>query len=697
MPNNIDTQDFLVELGTEELPPKALSKLSRSFTSGIVQALAKHNLNHGEVKAFATPRRLAVSIKNLDQAQSDKTSERWGPATKAAFDENGAPTRAAVGFASSCGVELTELKKQDKDGTEKLFYSTTVAGKSTLSLLGPIVADALSKLPIPKRMRWGSSRDEFVRPVHWLLMLFGREVVDTTILGLKAGNKTRGHRFHFPQEITIDHVCDYESQLLDTGSVVACFETRKAMIHSLVMEQAEELNAVAVVDEDLLDEVTGLVEFPVALTGQFDSHFLSVPPEALIYAMKTHQKYFYVVDSQNELLPNFITVSNIQSSQPAEVVKGNERVIRPRLADAQFFFESDKATPLVEREEQLKKIVFQKELGTVFDKTQRVRRLATQISLELGFNDQLSDRAARLSKCDLLTDMVGEFADLQGRMGYYYARNDGEEAEVAEAIHEQYLPRFSGDVLPSSNTGLVLALADKLDSIVGMFAIGQPPTGSKDPFALRRSAIGILRILVENNLDLDLHKLLSFSLEGFPDIEFASDTEGKLFEFFLERFRAWYQDENISADVFQAVYALKPSKPLDFHQRILAVHSFSQLEQAGSLASANKRVANILEKESQEANGVGSIDEACFIEPEEGLLLRAIIENEQSVLPLFLERDYTRGLTELAEINQVVDDFFTAVLVMSEDDTIKSNRIALLHRLRALFLRVADISLLHKS
>lgn len=689
-------QDFLVELGTEELPPKALLKLSKSFQAGVVEGLKKESLDHGEVKSFATPRRLAILVSALDAKQADRLSEKFGPAIKAAFDADGNPTRAADGFAKSCGVAVADLGTAEKDGVEKLSYSSTSSGKSTSELLPAIVDAALAKLPIPKRMRWGDSRDEFVRPVHWLVMLFGEEVVPTTIMGVESGNDSFGHRFHHPDKIRISKASEYEALLLEPGNVVADFSKRRELIRDAILAEGKKLDANTVVDDSLLDEVTGLVEYPVALTGRFDELFLEVPSEALILAMKSHQKCFYLLNDKEELLPYFVTVSNIRSNDPSQVIEGNERVIRPRLADAKFFYETDKQTTLESRLDQLKKVVFQEKLGTVYDRSLRVANLAKFIAASTGESEAQSERAAMLSKCDLVTNMVGEFADLQGLMGSYYAANDGEPESVATAINEQYMPRYAGDSLPSTAIGTILALADKLDSIVGLFAIGQPPTGSKDPFALRRSAIGVLRIVVENKLDIDLMSCIEESLKGFSSLEIVAETSQRVFEFMLERFRSWYSDEGVASNVFQSVMALKPRKPYDFAKRIQAVSNFVQLDESAALAAANKRVSNLLDKVDPSSLTV-DIDQTLFEEDAEKELFQKLREKELNTASLFEAGDYTAGLAELAQLQSSVDGFFDGVLVMCEDKSVQDNRIALLQRLRDIFLKVADISFLHSS
>ena len=689
-------QDFLVELGTEELPPKALLKLSKSFQAGVIEGLKKESLAHGEVKSFATPRRLAVLVCALDQKQADRLTEKFGPAVKAAFDTHGNPTRAADGFAKSCGVAVADLTRAPKDGVEKLSFSSTVPGKSTNELLPAIVDAALAKLPIPKKMRWGSSRDEFVRPVHWLVMLFGEEVVPSTIMGVESGADSFGHRFHHPDKIRIGKPIEYEALMLEPGNVVADFAKRRELIRAAIVAEGEKLNANTVVDESLLDEVTGLVEYPVALTGKFDKLFLKVPSEALILAMKSHQKCFYLLSKEEQLLPYFVTVSNIRSNDPSQVTKGNERVIRPRLADAKFFYETDKQASLESRLDQLKKVVFQKKLGTVYDRSLRVANLAKFIAVDTGQNEAQSERAAMLSKCDLVTNMVGEFADLQGVMGSYYAANDGEPGLVATAISEQYMPKYAGGDLPSTAIGSILAIADKLDSIAGLFAIGQPPTGSKDPFALRRSAIGVLRIMVENKLNLDLLACIETSLKGFESLEIDSDTAEKIFEFMLERFRSWYSDEGIPSNVFQSVMAVKPRKPYDFAKRILAVSSFVKLNESAALAAANKRVSNLLDK-VDDASLSTEVSAKLLVDDAEKVLFQQLRDKELSTAPLFDGGDYTSGLAELAQLKESVDSFFDDVLVMCDDKSVQNNRIALLQRLRDIFLKVADISFLHTS
>lgn len=692
----MNTNDFLVELGTEELPPKALSNLSKAFASGIKTDLEQLGLEFGPVEIFATPRRLAVRVNKLSTFQPDSNIEKIGPAIKAAFDAVGLPTKAASGFARSCGVEVDQLGTITKDGIEKLFYSEKKAGAQTATLLPNIVQNSLDKLPIPKRMRWGSSRIEFVRPVHWCILLFGQEFLETEILGVRSGQVSYGHRFHHKGSLEIESPADYEHKLESQGFVIADFDKRKELIRNQVLAIADERQATAVIDESLLDEVTALVEYPVALSGEFDKEFLEVPSEALILAMKSHQKYFHLVDDEGKLMPCFISVSNIKSTDPGQVVAGNEKVIRPRLADARFFYETDLQTPLSAKIEKLKTVVFQAELGTVFDKSQRVSRLAAYIATQLGGDVANCERAANLAKCDLLTNMVGEFADLQGLMGYYYALKDGENQEVASAIVEQYLPRYAGDALPQTLTGNILSLAEKLDTISGLFAIKQPPTGSKDPFAIRRAALGVLRILVENRFEIDILDTLDFALDGFNELAVEEGTATAIFDFLLDRFRAWYIDKNIPVEVFQAVRALEPRSPLDFDKRVLAVNSFTSLDQANALASANKRVSNLVTKSGLEDSNV-DVDTSLFDSEAEKVLFNLIQEKELEMAPIIAKHDYSKCLVVLSSLRVPVDTFFEDVLVMSDVVAVKENRIKLLKRLRSLFLQVADVSLLHSS
>jgi glycyl-tRNA synthetase beta chain len=689
--------DFLVEIGTEELPPKALLMLSHAFRDEVLSQLNTEQLEFGEVQTFAAPRRLAIFIKALDEQTPTKEIVAWGPPVKVALDADGKPTRAAEAFAKKNGFPIEELgSKIENDGKQdKLCHRATELGRDTTNLLGNIIEAALAALPIPKRMRWGANREEFVRPVHWIVMLLGSSIVKTQVMGLTASNTSRGHRFHSTGEILIHSPSSYQDDLR-SAYVIADFAERRELIHKGVTAAAEKSGGIAVISDALLNEVTALNEWPVPLLGHFEQRFLTVPAEALVSSMAEHQKYFHVVDNNGQLLPMFITVANIESTDPTQVINGNERVIRPRLADASFFYETDKKTTLAARRESLKKIVFQANLGSVFDKTERVARLAEVLAMTTGAEPSLSRRAAELSKSDLVSEMVGEFDDLQGTMGRYYASSDGEHTEVAEAMFEQYLPRFAGDSIPVTATGATLALADRLDTLVGIFGIGQPPTGSKDPFALRRASLGVLRIIVERGIDLDLYEALAAATSQHTSLDSTSSTESiskQVLTYMIDRFRAWYEDEKIPTEVFQAVAARHLSNPLDIHQRVLAVHAFNQLPEAAALAAANKRVSNLLAK--QEKNTIPPrVENELLADPAEKTLALSLAELANEIKPLHQDRDYTDVLKRLAKLRQPVDQFFDEVMVMVDDETLRNNRLALLQQLRNLFLQVADISLL---
>ncbi|MCL6414245.1 glycine--tRNA ligase subunit beta [Aestuariirhabdus sp. Z084] len=697
-------QDFLVELGTEELPPKALRKLSTAFTRGIEEGLKQAGLGYEAIKSYAAPRRLAVQITGLASEQEDQAVERKGPAVQAAFDADGNPTKAAQGFARSCGVEVSELETLEQGKGAWLVYKSVTPGQPTAALLPDIVDQSLTQLPIPKRMRWGDSRTEFVRPVHWLVMLYGSEVIDCELLGLRSGRETRGHRFHFNQSISLANAAEYVDLLRNTGYVIADFDERQSLIQKQVEEVAASIKARAVVSDDLLDEVTALVEWPVALMGRFDDEFLKVPAESLVSSMKEHQKYFHMVDDTGALLPHFITISNIESKDPQQVISGNEKVIRPRLADAKFFYDNDLKTSLADKRERLKPVVFQAKLGSLYDKTQRIGSIAAQIASLIDADTHHARRAGELSKADLPSDMVLEFADLQGTMGQYYARHDGEHSDVCAAQFEQYLPRFAGDQLPETLIGCAVSLADKLDTLVGIFGIGQPPSGNRDPFALRRATLGVLRILVEKELSFDLRPVLYHCVEAYQQagIQLPSDptvdnTVDKLvdsiLEFMLERFRSWYQDQGIDVEVFLAVRALSPTNPLEFDQRVNAVNHFRSLDASSTLAAANKRVSNILAK-AQDANLPSEIDPDLLEQGAEQALYDTLREKQSEVAPLLRNGDFQQVLVSLSVLKEPVDSFFDAVLVNAEDDKVRRNRHALLRQLRNLFLEVADISLL---
>ncbi len=687
------TQDFLVEIGTEELPPKALKPLSDAFTRGIAQGLEEAGVAFGKVESFAAPRRLAVRVRDLADAQPDKPVEKRGPAVKAAFDDAGNPTRALTGFSTSLGVTPDQLDTLETDKGAWVVYRTVEKGKPTVELMPELVDKSLAALPIPKRMLWGAHRTEFVRPVHWIILMYGNKVLNAPIMGLTPGNTTRGHRFHCPKELIVPTPNDYELVLKEEGKVLADFAERREKIRAGVTTIAgQQSNGQAVIDEELLDEVTALNEWPVPLLGNFEERFLEVPAEALISSMKEHQKYFHVVDKNGRMLPHFITIANLESKDPAQVISGNEKVIRPRLSDAAFFYETDRKTRLEDRIDALKPIVFQEKLGSIHDKSVRVAALAKKIAEAINSDPALAERAAMLAKTDLVTEMVLEFTDLQGIMGEYYARHDGEPEDVAKALNEQYMPRFAGDDLPATLTGCAVAIADRIDSLVGLFGINQPPSGTRDPFGLRRASLGVLRIIIERELPLDLQTLCEWAEENFTVLT-EQNTASTVVDYMLERFRAHYDEQGIGAEVYLAVHARRPTRPLDFDRRVKAVEAFRQLPEAQALAGANKRVSNILTKQGGDNIGE-AVDTSLLQDAEEKTLAEQVEQQAQAVLPLFEQGDYSSALRSLAQLREPVDSFFDEVMVMADDEAVRNNRLALLNRLRNLFLRVADISLL---
>ncbi|HHJ34748.1 MAG TPA: glycine--tRNA ligase subunit beta [Gammaproteobacteria bacterium] len=690
----MSAESLLIELGTEELPPRALKKLSEAFTGGIVDGLKKAGFEIGDVESFAAPRRLAVLISHVESSQPDREVERKGPNLKAAYDADGKPTKAVIGFARSCGVEVDALQQQETDKGVWLIFRATEKGKVLDELIEDIINQSLSRLPAPKRMRWGSSDIEFVRPAHWLVLMHGERVIDARVLGLQSSSKSFGHRFHAPGEINLKHASEYKNKLQSEAYVIASFEQRKQSIRQQVIDTAKGLTGEAVIDEDLLDEVTALNEWPVAVAGEFEAGYLQVPSEVLIKTMQDNQKYFPVREVGGELKNHFITISNIESKSPEKVKEGNERVVRPRLADAMFFWQQDQKQPLESFNAALENVVFQKKLGTIADKTRRVLQLSEFMATQLDADVDLVKRAVVLSKCDLMTDMVGEFASLQGVMGKRYAQAAGEAEEVALALDEQYMPRGASDVTASTATGQILSIADKLDTLVGIFAIGQKPTGEKDPYALRRASLGILRTIIERELDLDLRQLIAASAKLLADKVDVGKVEQEVLDYILERLRAYYIDRDIKPDVFDAVHALAPSRPLDFDKRIRAVSVFRELTVAESLAAANKRVGNILKKSSA-VNGI-IVDEALLSEEAEKKLYAILNTLSQAVEPMFDSGDYETALSHLSSLRDPVDAFFDSVMVMADDEAIKNNRIALLNSMNQLFLRAADLSRLHQ-
>ena len=685
------TQNFLVEIGTEELPPKALKTLATSFADNVEAELNQAGLTFDKIEWFAAPRRLAVKVLNLATQQPSKEIEKRGPAVSAAFDAEGKPTKAAEGWARGCGITVEQAERIATDKGEWLVHRAKIEGQPTKNLLNDIVANALVKLPIPKPMRWADKTVQFIRPVHTVTMLLGDELIEGEILGVASARTIRGHRFLGEKEFEIQHADQYPQLLREKGSVVADFNERKAEILAKSQAKATALGGVADIEESLLEEVTSLVEYPNVLAAKFEERFLAVPAEALVYTMKGDQKYFPIYDKDGKLLPHFIFVSNINPEDPTAIIEGNEKVVRPRLTDAEFFFKTDLKQKLVDRLPRLETVLFQQQLGTLKDKTDRIEQLAGEIAKQIGADEAKAKRAGLLSKCDLMTNMVFEFTDTQGVMGMHYARHDGEDEEVAVALNEQYMPRFAGDELPKSLVASAVALADKFDTLTGIFGIGQAPKGSADPFALRRAALGVLRIIVEKNLPLDLEDLVKKSAALFGDKLTNQNVVADVVDFMLGRFRAWYQDEGIAVDVIQAVLARRPTRPADFDARVRAVSHFRTLDSAEALAAANKRVSNILAKADA---AIGEINLTACVEPAEKALAEAVLALRTEVQPLIAQGDYTAVLDKLANLRAPVDSFFDNVMVNAEDPALRQNRLAILNTLQGLFLQVADISVL---
>ncbi|SQH74568.1 glycine tRNA synthetase, beta subunit [Shewanella benthica] len=685
-------ENLLIEVGTEELPPKSLRKLAESFLSNFTAELKKAELSFESAVWHATPRRLAICVNQLVLAQADKVVEKRGPAVAQAFDADGNPTKAAMGWARGNGITVEEAGRLKTDKGEWLLHQAKIVGVETKSLISAMAQRALDKLPIPKQMRWGSNKTQFIRPVHTVTMLLGSEIVAGELLGIKSDRIIRGHRFMGQASFELDHADNYLSALKEKGKVLADYEARKAIIKTDAEAAAAKLGGIADLEDELLEEVCSLVEWPVVLTASFEEKFLNVPSEALVYTMKGDQKYFPVFDQTGQLLANFIFVTNIVSKDPQVIISGNEKVVRPRLADAEFFFENDKKQTLEDRLPSLESVVFQKQLGTIKQRVERISAMAGFIASSIDANAEEASRAGLLSKSDLMTNMVMEFTDLQGTMGMHYARLNGETEAVALALQEQYKPKFSGDTVPTAAISVCVALAEKLDTLVGIFGIGLAPKGAADPFALRRAAIGILRICVENNLPLDLVDLIA-KAQALHGTSLSNDTTAEqVLEFFMGRFRAWYQDQGVSVDVILAVLARHPTSPADFDSRIKAVAHFRTLDQASALAAANKRVSNILAKVKGDIPA--SIDTSLLTETAEKALAQKLKELQPKLAPLFASANYQEALALLAELRESVDVFFEEVMVMVDDEALKNNRLALLSSLREQFLHAADISLL---
>ena len=686
-----NTQDLLFELGCEELPPTTLTTLRDHLLSGVCSGLKEANLNFGNSHCFATPRRLAIWIESVETTQQDIQVEKRGPAVSAAYDADGNPSKAALGFSRGCGVDFSELGTLKTDKGEWLSYNMLEKGQAATALIPTIIEKALNRLPIAKRMRWGSSDAAFVRPVHSVVLLLGSEIIDSQFFGIKASNTSFGHRFHAPETITINSASSYNEQLA-SAFVIASFEERKSLIEQQAKQAAEAVNGIAHIEPALLDEITALVEYPVAITGSFDEHFLTLPKEVLITTMQINQKYFPILDEHGSLLANFITISNIQSSKPASVSHGNERVIRPRLSDAEFFWQQDMKSSLADRIPALDNVVFQHKLGSLGEKTKRVEKLSTELATHLGYNVTLASRAALLSKTDLITDMVGEFASLQGIIGHYYAQENGEAEEVASALQEQYLPKQSGGALPISLTGQVLALADKLDTVVGIFSIGLLPTGDKDPFALRRASLGILRIIIESELNLDLKELIELATKNFTHAFDAENTKQQVLHFMLERLKGYCLSKHYLPEQFSSVASVLCTNPVDFMNRIRAVHEFSNLSEAASLGEANKRIQNLLKKAPKNVSSL--FDASLLTDKQEVDLYHQLQMIEKQVNPLIEQHQYIEALKVLSTLKEPIDEFFEHVFIMADDERVKNSRLALLSNIHAKFIKIADISMI---
>ena len=684
--------DLLVEIGTEELPPVALPQLCAAFADGFRKRLAERSIGFADVESFAAPRRLALLVKGVSTRQPDFQTLRRGPAVAAAFGPDGTPSKAAEGFARSCGVAVEDLVRERTEKGEWLAYRTLSAGRLTAELVPALTEQALADLPIPRRMRWGEGEAEFVRPVHWICLMLGDSPVEGKVLGVEASARTWGHRFHHPGSITLGSALDYAERLRTEGFVEPSFERRRELIRCQVDSIASDQGLRAEVDPALLDEVTALVEWPCALLGSFDRDFLDVPAEVLIETMRKNQKYFPVRDSSGALQPLFIAVSNIESKDPSQVRAGNERVIRPRFTDAKFFWEQDRRKHLEDWFPRLETLVFQDKLGSMAGKSRRVACLARVLADRLGENPVLAERAALLAKCDLTSSMVCEFPALQGTIGRYYAANGGEDPAVSEAIEEHYLPRFAGDTLPQTGCGRVLAIADRLDTLVGTFGIDHRPSGTKDPYGLRRASIAVLRILIETPLPLNLRDILDHTFQGYDRGTLRPDTVSAVLAYMFDRLVNYYQELEIAADTVDAVLATGVADISDLDLRIRAVSDFRVLAAGVSLAAANKRIRNILAKSGEQVTAEGDPDVEVFSDPAEIGLWRRIVEIRIAMTPLVEAQDYAAVLGLLAGLREEVDAFFDQVMVMAEDRRVRSNRLALLRRLQDLFLQIADIS-----
>lgn len=683
------TQTLLIELLTEELPPKALNNLGNHFAASIAEGLEKAELLEGAAvyTAYASPRRLAVQVQNVKAVQADRQIVKKGPAVANGM-KDGVPTKALEGFARGAGATIEALTIVN-DGKQDVYaYEYTQSGQPLGSLLEDIINAAVKKLPIPKVMRWGSSTFTFVRPVHGLVVLHGSNIVNASVLGLQSGNTTRGHRFLSDGIITLNNADAYAAQMQNEGKVIASFAERKAAIQAALNEQAGRLNASVAADEALLEEVTALVEWPVVLEAGFDENFLQVPQECLILTMQQNQKYFPLLNSNGKLMNRFLLVSNLEAADPSHIISGNERVLRARLSDAEFFYQQDQKATLESRLPKLSQVVYHNKLGSQAERMDRLTAISRRIAENLGADAATAERATRLSKADLVTEMVGEFPELQGTMGKYYARLDGESEEIANAIEQHYRPRFAGDALPEGKIATAAALADKLETLVGIWGIGLIPTGDKDPYALRRSALGILRMVMQN--DLDVNELVQTAFAAFPQGQLNENTPSEVAEFMQARLAVLLQND-YPQDIVAAVLAKKPSRLNDLAARLQAVASFKALPEAAALAAANKRVQNLLKKADAE---LGAVNENLLAQSEERALFAAAQALAPKVQAALAAHDFQTALNELAAIKPQVDAFFDGVMVMADDAAVKQNRLNLLNQLAQQMNAVADIALL---
>jgi len=709
----MNAKTLLIELGTEELPPKALDDLAAAFARGVADGLHRRGVTgaYAHSRTWCTPRRLAVAIPDVAVQQPAQKHEVLGPYLNIGLAADGTPTPALLGFAAKNGVAVEQLQRLVDAKGERFVMRSEKPGQATAALVPEIVREALAALPIPKPMRWGNHDYTFVRPVHWLVMLHGAEVIDGEVLGVRSGRASRGHRFHHPQPV---HVADADSWLdsLRAAKVLADPAERRERVRREVARVGADLGGEPRLPAGLLDEIANLTEWPVAIACAFERDFLAVPQEALVMTMETNQKFVPVFDAGGRLTEHFIGVANIESSDPAEIRKGYERVIRPRFADAKFFFDEDRKQPLAQWQDALKSVTYQQSLGSVWDKCVRVAELARVIANRVGVDAGAATRAAALAKCDLMSRMVGEFPELQGVMGRYYAAAHGESADIAQALDEFYAPRFAGDAIARSKVGQVLAVAERLDTLAGIFAVGLKPSGNKDPFALRRAALGLARTLIEGGLDIDLPAQLAEALALLPDSALAAGLpkgkDGKvvalnpgarraelahdLVEFILDRLRAYYTEQGIAAEAFEAVRALAPPSLLDFDRRLRAVVEFARLPDAAALAAANKRIGNLLR---QYPDALPDHADTGLLQHEAERALHGALQSAlDDALPLIAEHRYVELLRRLAHLRAPVDAFFEAVMVMAEDAALRRNRVGLLAQLRRLFLQVADVSLL---